>query len=69
MELDYELRAVRGLWMVDIDVAVSRYNDGCGYPYIDLKMWLKGEYITICSFDKISSCKRYMKEFYDSLKV
>lgn len=62
------VRAVKGRWMVEVEIQGSLYNDGQGYPYINLKMWNDREYKYVCSFDKIQRCIEYIKSYAASVK-
>lgn len=62
------VRAVKGSWMVEVEIHGSLYTDGRGYPYINLKLWDGRDYKYIRSFDKVKDCINYIKNYAASVK-
>ena len=58
-----EIEIYNQFWMIVIE-RVSRYDDGCGYPYINLYYRLGDEGYPkyIMSFSKLKNCIEYIKQ-------
>ena len=63
IEAGYEVEIYNQFWMIVVE-RVSRYDDGCGYPYINLHYRLGDEGYPkyIRSFCKLKNCIEYIKQ-------
>ena len=57
--------AVNNFWKVEVESFGSRFDDGDGYPYINLSLRLGQEGYTkyVCSFSKLKNCIEYIKQY------
>ena len=58
-----EIEIYNQFWMIVVE-RISRYDDGCGYPYINLHYRLGDEGYPkyIRSFSKLKNCIEYIKQ-------
>ena len=58
-----EIEIYNQFWMIVVE-RISRYDDGCGYPYINLHYRLGDEGYPkyIMSFSKLKTCIEYIKQ-------
>ena len=58
-----EIEIYNQFWMIVVE-RISRYDDGCGYPYINLHYRLGDEGYPkyIRSFGKLKNCIEYIKQ-------
>ena len=58
-----EIEIYNQFWMIVVE-RISRYDDGCGYPYINLHYCLGDEGYPkyIRSFSKLKNCIEYIKQ-------
>ena len=63
IEAGYEVEIYNQFWMIVVE-RISRYDDGCGYPYINLHYRLGDEGYPkyIRSFSKLKNCIEYIKQ-------
>ena len=63
IDAGYEVEIYNQFWKIVIE-RVSRYDDGCGYPYINLYYRLGDEGYPkyIRSFCKLKNCIEYIKQ-------
>ena len=57
--------AINNFWKVEVECFGSRYDDGKGYPYINLSLRLgrEGYPKYVCSFSKLKNCIAYIKQY------
>lgn len=60
----FDIEIYNEFWMILIE-GMSRYDDGCDYPYINLHLRLgnDGHPKQICSFRKLKDCIEYIKAY------
>ena len=58
-----EIEIYNQFWMIVVE-RISRYDDGCGYPYINLHYRIGDEGYPkyIMSFSKLKNCIEYIKQ-------
>ena len=64
LDAGYEVEIYNPFWKIVVE-RVSRYDDGDGYPYINLSLRLgqEGYAKYVCSFSKLKSCIEYIKQY------
>ena len=64
VESGFEIDIYNQFWKVEVE-CVSRYDDGDGYPYINLYILLGNEGYPkyISSFSKLKNCIDYIKSY------
>ena len=64
LDAGYEVEIYNPFWKIVVE-RVSRYEDGCGYPYINLYFLIgeEGYPKYIRSFCKLKNCIEYIKQY------
>ena len=64
LDAGYEVEIYNPFWKIVVE-RVSRYDDGDGYPYINLSLRLgqEGYAKYVCSFSKLKNCIEYIKQY------